>query len=103
MKKLIAILLALSIVFTVPCMAFASSEPNLTADEALFPNSLRDLLFTLPFLVVISPLLFATEIYGSVYFLITGELPFDVLYESNELLHVFDFLPLPEIFDKPFR
>ena len=68
MKKLIAILLALSIVFTVPCMAFAAGESDVpVTEESDVPSTeekpvyrldtLRGIFVTLPLTFMLFPLM----------------------------------------------
>lgn len=93
MKKLIAVLLALSIVFTVPCMAFAASEPYFLPTPEI---TIRTLLATLSVYPVVLPvLLFET--------LFLSDSPYpneasDAVLEFS--LSIWNQLPLPESFDK---
>lgn len=96
MKKLIAILLALSIVFTVPCMAFAASEPNFIGPSIEITP--RTLLFAVFSYVFVIPLSLILE--GAVNL---GIMPPEAYedFMANSVIGLFDSIPLPPFFDEP--
>lgn len=96
MKKIIAILLALSIVFTVPCMAFAASEPNFIGPSTEITP--RMLLFAVFSAVFVGPLSLILE--GAVNL---GIMPPEAYedFMANSVIGLFDSIPLPPFFDEP--
>ncbi len=96
MKKLIAILLALSIVFTVPCMAFAASEPNFIGPSIEITP--RMILFAVYSAVFVGPL--SVILQGAVNLGIMSPETYED-FMVNSVIGFFNSIPLPTFFDEP--
>lgn len=93
MKKIIAILLALSIVFTIPCMAFAASEPYILPQP---PCTIRMMLAYMTVFPVIVPFILLENVFA----ILGSPKPF-IISETifNFSFDIWSQIPLPDHFD----